>query len=263
MYRVAAIVVHPTCAVSYRVVKRLYRDGLLDKVRLLDARDPRIVLEYRVWSVPWVLVETPLGLVPGATDPVSEDEVAAMVEGGYEPPRDMDVVEAFRDTLVHSSFAGAVALVNDDPGLAVSRELVAAAIRAGFRGDAWDAVERALQRLMSVIGELWRGTRGMVERALGVSFVREYWWVKGGGVKREELVAAVEAGAVRAWLLGKASIGRGGLPWDPRIVAERVEGVERFVVKGAVGLLRKIEREQSEILGDEEYWGLMRERLVA
>ncbi len=263
MYRVAAIAVHPTCAVSYRIVKRLYMDGLLDGVRLLDARDPRVVLEYRVWSVPWVLVETPFGLVPGATDPVSEDEVAAMVEGGYEPPRDLDVIEAFRDALVHSSFAGAVALVNDDPGLVASREFVAAAVRAGFRGDAWDAVERALQRLTAVMGELWKETRSMVERALGVSFVREYWWVRRGGVKREELIAAVEAGAVRAWLVGKASLGRGGLPWDPRVIAERVEGVERFVVKGAVGLLRKVEREQTEILGDEEYWRLLRERLVA
>ena len=259
-HKTLAIVVHPTCAVSYRAVKRLAEEGLLDRVLLLDARDPRVVFEYRVWSVPWVLVETREGLVPSATDPVSEDEIVEMVKGVYERG-DVDPVAAFRDALVHSSFAAAVALVNDDPGIAVSRELVAAAIRAGFDVTPWRLVDESIAEVRDAIRDAWSELRGMVARALGVSFVRELWWSRGGSLDREGLVAAVESGAVRLWLEAKASIGRGGLPWDPRHITEVAELVERFVVRGAVGLLRKIEREQKEILGDDEYWEILRKHL--
>lgn len=250
----AVLVIHPSCPVSRRVVLKLADEGLLDSVELLDARDPRTVFEYGVWSVPWLIVNG----VPTATDPVSEDEVVSLLRGGEVPVR--SPLEAFSDALIHSSFASAVALVNDNPLLVVERGFVSAAVRApATRID----VDRAVQVIMERLPGAWEeGLKDKVARALGVSFVRELYWAR-GGVTREELIEAVKGGAVRLWLLGKASIGRGGLPWRPyRDIATVAEPVERFVERGAVGLIRRVERELKELEGDSRYWKLLEEHLT-
>ncbi len=250
----AILVIHPSCPVSRRVVLKLADEKLLDSVELLDARDPRVVLGYGVWSVPWLVLDG----VPAATDPVSEDEVVALLRGGDVEPR--DPVEAFSDTLIHSSFAAAVSLINDDPTLVVEHGFVSAALRApATRAD----VDRAMQLIVERLpGEWGAGLRDKVARALGVSFVRELYWARGGAT-RDEILEAVERGAVRLWLLGKASLGRGGLPWRPyRVVAEAAEPVERFVKRGVVGLLKKVEREVRELEGDARYWELLEKHLT-
>ncbi|AEM39804.1 hypothetical protein Pyrfu_1951 [Pyrolobus fumarii 1A] len=245
------IVIHPTCASSYRLVKTLAKERLLDRVELVDATDPRTLLRYGAWSVPWVVVNG----VPAATDPVEPEEVAAMIRGEYKPET-REAREAFRDAVIHSAFAASIAFLNDRLDLVVEPGFVSAALRAPYTHV--DA-ERAAQEILANAKELWREIRDMVARALGVSFVRETWWSRGGNLTQDELLKLVDSGAVRLWLVAKASVGRSGLPWDPRVVNERATPIEGFVRRGATGLLRKVEREQKEILGDEEYWRILRD----
>ncbi len=247
------VFIHPTCAASYRLVKYLAEKGKLDSVELVDVSDPRVVIRWGALSVPFVVYEGS----PVAADPLEPREVEEMIEGVYRPVVE-DAIDAVRDALIHSSFAAAVALLNDNPVLGLTRELVAAAIRAPF--SALDP-ERVLQEVYSRRESLWGAWRDMVARALGVSFVRETWWGLGGDLDPDRLRTLVREGAVRVWLLGKASIGRAGLPWDPRRASRAVTLVERFVEKGAVGLLKKIRAEQETILTDEGYWRLLRDRL--
>ncbi len=247
------IFIHPTCAVSYKLVRHLAERGKLDSVELVDVTDPRVVLREGALSVPFVVYEG----VPAATDPLDPREVEEMIEGVYEPSIG-DPLEAVRDALIHSSFAAAVALLHDDPTVGLTRELVAAALRTPFTK--LDP-ERVLQEVYARRLELWKEWRDMVARALGVSFVRELWWSLDGRLDPETLKEHVRRGAVRLWLLAKASIGRSGLPWRPSSMPDAVRSVERFVERGAVGLIRKIEREQKEIMNDEEYWRILRERL--
>ena len=250
----AVLVIHPSCPVSRRVVLRLADEGLLENIELLDARDPRIVFEYGVWSVPWLMING----IPAATDPLQEDEIVAILRGGEVPAR--EPLDAFSDALIHSSLAAAIALINDNPLLVVDRGLVSAALRAPVtHAD----VDRAMQVVIDRLPHVWKeGLKDKVARALGVSFVRELYWAR-GGITREELIEAVKAGAVRIWLLGKASIGRGGLPWRPyRDIMVVAEPIERFVVRGAIGLIKRVEKELKELEEDSRYWKLLEQHLT-
>ena len=247
------IVIHPTCAASYEAVKALAAEGLLGRVELVSAESPSAVFSHRAWSVPWVL----LGDRPAATDPVDPGEVVEIVSGTWQR-RVVDPVEAFMSTVLHSAYAAAVAYLHGGLRPVLDMHLASAAARSPLSG-----VDPA-QVIKEVEGraeELYRGWEDRLMRALGVSFVREAWWASGGALSRDQLRAAAEPEAVGAWLVAKASIGRGGLPPRPLPPRERLEKLAGFVRRGAAGLLSKIRREQETILGDEEYWRILGEAL--
>jgi predicted thioredoxin/glutaredoxin len=249
--------IHPTCATSYHVVKHLARKGLLDRVELTSTANPAgsEVLRRNVWSVPWILVDG----VPAATDPVEPEEAEAIITGSWKPSG-KDPVEAFMETVLHSAYAAAAAYLHDDIAPVLDTDFASAATRAPLSGANPESVISEVRRRGK---ELWEEWRNKVMRALGISFVREYWWASGGSLAREELKQLATPTNVGAWLIAKASIGRSGLPSKPFPRKELVEDMARFVQRGAAGLLSKIRREQEEILNDEEYWRILSEHGLA
>ena len=243
------VYIHPTCAASYEAVKRLAAEGLLDRVRLVSTAAPGPVLRGAVWSVPWVLVRGE----PAATDPVDPGEVVEIAAGTWQR-RIVDPVEAFMSTVLHSAYAAAVAYLHGGLGPVLDEALASAAARSPLSGVEPRSVLEAVRERME---ELYRGWEDALMRALGISFVRETWWATGGSLSRDQLREMATPETVGAWLLAKASIGRGGLPARPLPPRERLEKLAGFVARGAAGLVSKIRREQERILGDEEYWMLL------
>ncbi|MEZ0394596.1 MAG: hypothetical protein ABWK00_06110 [Desulfurococcaceae archaeon] len=243
------IVVHPTCATSYEVLKRLAAKGLLDRVEVTVADSPAMIRR-GVWSVPWILVNG----VPAATDPVTAEEVESIIRGASVSPPG-DVAGAFMDAVLHSSYALSVVALWGSLEPAIDQGLVSAALRAPLTGA---NVAGALSLLREQASELYSKWEDAMARALGVSFVRDAWWASGGSLEPEALESIASPTAIGAWLLARASVGRVGLPPNPlgrgRRAAERIS---EFVVRGARGLLNRVRAEQGKILGDGDYWRLL------
>ncbi|KSW12055.1 hypothetical protein CF15_04555 [Pyrodictium occultum] len=255
-YNKYTLYIHPTCASSYEVVKHLAGKGLLDSVRLVSTAEPAAsqVLGRSVWSVPWLVVDE----VPVATDPVEPAEVEAILLG--EGPLEAgDPVEEFMEAVLHSAYAAAVAYLHGSVKPVADTALISAATRAPLRGL---DVEEVAREVLERADELYAGWEDKIMRALGISFVRELWWAHGGELEKEQVRELATPGNVGLWLVAKASIGRSGLPSRPMPPRERLERLAGFVRRGAAGLLFKVRREQETILGDEEYWKLLGERLA-
>jgi predicted thioredoxin/glutaredoxin len=244
------VLVHPTCASSYEVVRHLAARELLDKVELIVADNPSIGLRHGAWSVPWVIV----GWEPAAADPVTPQEVEAMVRNEI-VSLPGDPVEAFMKTVLYSAYASSVVTVWGSLDPVLDEDLASAAVRAPLTGI---SPNRVLADVRDRAGELYEKWIGMIYRALGVSFVREMWWSTGGSITPEELSEAATPAVVGAWLLAKASLGRVGLPSNPRgRVVEAAKAISGFVARNAKGLINKVKKEQEKILGDKEYWSII------
>ncbi|OWJ54558.1 hypothetical protein Pdsh_05880 [Pyrodictium delaneyi] len=247
--------IHPTCATSYEVVRHLASKGLLDGVKLVSTSQPgaSAVLREAVWSVPWLVVEG----VPVATDPVSPKEVESILLGEG-PLERSDPVQEFMEAVLHSAYAAAVSYLHGSIEPVIDTAFVSAATRAPLRGLDVEEISREIQ---SRAGELYAEWEDKLMRALGISFVRELWWASRGELSKEKLRELASPENVGLWLIAKASIGRNGLPDKPLPDQERLEKLAGFVQRGAAGLLSRIKREQEKILGDEEYWRLLAEKL--
>lgn len=241
------IYVHKTCASSYRLYRELSRRGLLEAVELRPLVSPVDDSGRLIWSVPWLLVNGE----PAGTDPLSVEVVlAALGDAAAEPPR--DVGEAFMEAVLHSALAASIVLVNDSLKPVLDERFVSAVLHAPITGL---NVARAAGEIREREEELLSEWLGKIARAVAISFVREAWWASGGAINDASLAKLVESGGFKTWLLGKASVGRLGLPGDPRDLAEnpRVAEAEEFIVKAAPALIRRVIREQEEVLGDEEW----------
>jgi len=248
--------IHPTCATSYEAVKHLAAKGLLDGIRLVSTAEPAAsgVLRGSVWSVPWLVVES----VPVATDPVAPGEVESILLGEG-PLRRGDPVEEFMEAVLHSAYAAAVSYLHGSIRPVIDTAFISAATRAPLRGL---DVEEVAREVAARADELYREWEDRLMRALGISFVRELWWATRGGVTRERLRELAAPETLGLWLIAKASIGRNGLPDRPLPGPEKLERLASFVARGAAGLLSRVKREQERILGDEEYWRLLQEKLA-
>ena len=251
------VYVHPTCYSSYRLVKGLAEQRLLDRVELVDtSRHPLHALSEGVWSVPWVTVDG----VPVATDPVTVEEVAAIIRGeGLEVS--VDPVEAFMEAVLHSAYATAVALVYGSVKPVVEEGFVSAALRAPLRGLNPSKLAAELAARLEEVPGQWLDK---LVRAAGVSLVRELWWGSQGALTLSEL-RSITPRTVAAWLLAKASVGRVGLPPNPleENIAKIASRIASFVQRGAVGLVNKVRKEWEEIVSDKDYQKLLENRALA
>ncbi len=244
------LLIHPTCASSYEVVKHLEAKGLLGRVELIVADRPDIGLRYGAWSVPWFVV----GWEPAATDPVTPQEAEAMVLGDILSLPE-DPVESFMKAVLHSAYASSLVAVWGSLDPVLDDDLVSAAVRAPFTGI---SPSRVLAEIRDSISELYEKWIEMIYRALGVSFVREVWWSTKGSITPEELSQLAKPAVIGAWLLAKASIGRVGLPSNPYgRVSRAARFISEFVSKNSRGLLNKIKKEQDIILSDKDYWNII------
>ena len=239
------VLVHRSCASSYKLYKELLSRGLLGRVRLVPVRGP----EYGgrlVWSVPWLLYNGE----PAGSDPLDPGVVEAAVEGSrLEPPA--DPVEAFMEAVLHSSAASSLVALNYSLEPVLSEDLAKAALHTPLTGmDPGEVLARVRAEARGLLGE-WSVKIG---RALAVGFVRELWWSRGGSLSPEDVESAVEEDYFRLWLLAKASLGRSGLPSDPRFKPNPiVEEAESFLLRVGPILAERVEREQRELIEDEEW----------
>ncbi|GBF09202.1 conserved hypothetical protein [Aeropyrum pernix] len=243
------IYVHKTCASSYSLFRGLREKGLLERVEIVEAKGPLDEGGRLIWSVPWVLLD---GEVL-AGDPVDPVVIESAVKGSKIDVG--DPVEAFMETILHSSLASSIAVLSRslEPVLDVS--LASAAVRSPLSGlNPRDVLESVEARA----SELYNEWSGKLARALAIGFVRELWWARGGTLDPGGLESIVSSGGFRLWLLAKGSLGRVGLPADPRLVAgyREVGEAEDFLLKTGPALIRRVEREQTGILGDREWMSL-------
>jgi len=242
--------VHKTCASSYSLYRELASRGLLGSVELRPHHSPADEEGRLIWSVPWLTVNGE----PAGTDPLPLEVVEAAVSGSrLAPPR--DPAGKFMEAVLHSAIAASMVLVNETLKPVLDEAFASAALHSPLTGvDPREALAEVASREEELLSE-WMGK---LARAAAISFVREAWWAGGGAVSESTLTRLVESGGFKTWLLGKASVGRLGLPSDPRVVAENrwVAEAENFIVKAAPALIRKVAREQEEILGDQEWMSL-------
>jgi len=90
---------HQSCATSREVILGLSRRGLLERVELMPLDGGIESLRAGVWSVPWLVIDGR----PVATDPVTADEVAEIINGGKVDVG--DPLDAFMNAVLHSSLA--------------------------------------------------------------------------------------------------------------------------------------------------------------
>jgi len=242
------VILHPTCPSSRELVRGLAARGLLERVELLVLDRPAPLGEgVFPWSVPLVVA----GGEPVAMDPVDAGEVEAIVEGGDVSVG--DEAEAFYWATVYSAYASATLLAHGGPGpLLAEPSFLKPALRLPARGA---GVEEARSRLEASTVGLFEGRRlETLARALAIALARYYYWA--GGRDPRVLEGLGEEG-VGAWILAMASVGRAHIPWEPRrpLMAGYIAG---FLSRGARGLLRKVEREHLEVMGDEEYLSILR-----
>ncbi len=236
------IVYHPTCATSHRVIKALLENELIDKVNLESIETPLPSITSGIWSVPWILVDGD----PVATDPVEPDEVVALVRDGKPLEARGDPYEMLAEAILHSAFASAHVITASSLKPVLTGSFARAALRSRYTGYTLESLDPAR------LEELYAEWRGKFARALAFSFVRELWWSSQGSIEAET-VKSIPLEAFAAWVIGKASVGRIGIPVKPQPDMGALEEGYNMLVKGASRLIARIEIEQETILADEEY----------
>ncbi|MCI4435896.1 MAG: hypothetical protein JHC33_03690 [Ignisphaera sp.] len=238
------MLIHPTCGPSYRLVKDLGGRGLLDKVRIIVADEPRYALSYGVFSVPWVTLN---GV------PVDAKEVDALITGSGLGSR--DPVEAVKKTILYSNYLSSVVALWGSVDPILTREVVAVATRAYVTGANVDDVLKIVSEKRE---ELYKELEEPLVKALAVGFVRELFWASSAELDEEKLKAVTTPITVRLWLIAKASVGRVGIPSKPWATAREVsQRISDYVQRNASIILARVREEYTKIVSDEEYWSII------
>ncbi len=240
------VYVHATCYSSYSLIKYLVERRLASSIDIIDVSRASDLSDIAL-SVPWVKI----GSSVAAADPVTGEEVEAMIKGSYRPSIG-DPLGSFIETLLSSSYASSLAFLHGDLAYAAFKELAEASLRVPFTG--LDVAE--------VIGAVKVNGRSLYEdleiklaKVIAVNYVRDLYWASKGLLREEELKRRVDEISILAWLIAKAGVGRVGLPSNPAMTANR-EGVELVLsILEAEGgrILDKVRREQETILNDPLY----------
>lgn len=239
------LVFHPTCYSSFLVVKHLYKEGLIDRVHLVNSsKTTGHAGTGLVWSVPWITVDG----IPAGTDPISGEEVALMVKGGFRGG-EVDPVKRFMEAVPASAYASALLALHMSIEPLMDRGFISAITRSPFTGlPPSDAMKEILDNKDYVLEELLP----RASRALAVNMARDLWW---SGLDKPEPPSREFVGS---WLIAKAGIGRVGLPSKPLLERHRgVEALIEILESEFERLLFRVAREQRAILGDREYWALL------
>jgi len=240
------VYVHASCYSSYSLIKYLIEKRLTSEVDIVDvSRAPDI--DGVILSVPWIRIDSSVV----AADPVSGEEVEAMIRGSYMPSIE-DPLESFIQTLLASSYASSIAFLHGDLGYAAFRELAEASLRAPFTG--LDVTE-LLKTIKRNGRSLYEGLELKLARVITINYIRDLYWANGGLLGEEELRRRSDETSILTWLIAKASIGRVGLPGNPILLANRegVKLVSRILESEGQKIMVHVDREQRIIFGDTSY----------
>jgi len=239
------IIIHPTCATSYKIIKYLKAKGILDKVEVLNSDSPATTFKYNVWSVPWILLDGE----PVATDPIEPEELYSIINA-IKINMNWNPTDKFMETILHSAYASSITLLHDSIKPVMDEDLIKAALRT--------RITRLTREEIKVTRELYISWKDKLARALAISFIRELWWATQGNPP-ETLTKRELDTLIPIWLISKASIGRAGLPNNPAKTLHTTKPIIDFIQKTYKNLLKKIQREQETIYTDKEYWKTLNE----
>ncbi|MCC6041667.1 MAG: hypothetical protein LM554_00760 [Desulfurococcaceae archaeon] len=245
------VLIHPTCLSSYRLIKKLIEKNTISRVKLVSMENLFQIINYKAWSVPWIIVDGQAA----ATDPVEYPELEAIIENRELVVR--DPLEAFKNTIIHSGYLSSIVALWGSINPILNNEVISVAIREPITKI---NVEYVKERIVEKKEEIYREIIDVVYRTLGIAFVRELLWASRGELTEDDLTKYVDPLIVKTWLIAKASIGRIGLPRDPwNRGSESAEAISNFISRSARGILNKVRREYEEITSDEDYWRVIRE----
>ena len=244
------MLIHPTCSSSYSLVKKLIEENTISRVKLVSMENPFQIINYKAWSVPWVIVDGQAV----AADPIEYPELEAIIENRELVIR--DPLEAFKNTIIHSGYLSSIVALWGSINPVLNNEVISVAIREPITKI---NVEYVRERIVEKKEEIYRETIDVAHRTLGVAFVRELLWASRGELTEDDLIKYINPLIVKTWLIAKASIGRIGLPRDPwSRGSESAEAISNFISRSARGILNKVRREYEEITSDQEYWMVIR-----
>ncbi|MEB3860467.1 MAG: hypothetical protein LRS43_04580 [Desulfurococcales archaeon] len=245
-----SVYIHPTCMSSYRLVRGLNLKGLLGKVSLRNTSRGLDIMREVVVSIPWITYRG----TPAATDPVSVEEVESILAKGRVNV-EQKPMELFVKAVQSSSFVASQVLLHRDVSIALNRHFIEAALRSRVGGPSPETIVHELRESSQ---EVYESIEPLLARSLAYSYVREIMWARGldsidpSSIARKELVGA--------WLMAKASLGRVFLPNKP-IIAQHtgIESIVGLLLDRGEYIVKSVREEQETIMGDTEYWRLLRE----
>ncbi len=248
--------VHPTCASSYRIVKYLMSTGKLGEVKIVNvSSDILATFKLGIFSVPFLFVEGE----PIAADPLEPELVRKFVEGGdvaeFAPKNLSEAYSRLVKSILSSSYVLIYTLVHGKPDLVTGSRFFDVASRLTLaRGLSRDELMDLVRRNWSeLLGELRR--RG--SKIIAANLLRELYWSSGS--LSGELIRSLSDYVISAWLIGKVSIGRAGIPVGKELsrVRELARTVLEVLLERGSELISKVVEEQRKIESDRYYLGLL------
>lgn len=237
---------HPSCLSSKRLIMTLHREGLLTRVRFIDVSNVAGsgAMRFEVWSVPWLVYDGRAA----AMDPIKPEEMLGIIERGEaDVPRHVET--AFVRAVLHSSYASACVYLHGSLEPVLSESLASAAVRHPFGGPSpGEVLERVRRAGPDLLEDLME--RSLI--TLGAAYLRAVFWTGDSDARPPD------EGEVARWLLASVSIGRVGLPRRPIPDPGRVRRLAQHIRDDFSSLLERVSKEQEEVLGDEEYWSVLR-----
>lgn len=242
-----SIVVHHTCASSWKLFRGLRERGL--RVELAPAELSH--LRGMVLGIPAVFLDDRLMLY----DPVTADDVEALIRGtaGGELSEQEAISNFVTGVIYNQALLSLAVLHKSFKPILADRELVEVLTRARFKGRP-DVAERARKTLLEQDRRIFDENRERMLKALAYGLVRELYWL---GLPLDD----ADERLVSAWLLAKATVGRIGLQYprpgvDPAVSTAVVQTLRE---RGA-DYLKRIEEEQRAIASDQEFMALFAPR---
>ncbi len=247
------ILIHPTCYTSYRLLKKVNEEKLLDKIKLVDiAANPHIALKYGILSAPAIIIDEKLvyagpidldkavELLRGNTDSIKKDNISVN-----------DIVKAVADSFALSS----IVLIH---GLDVAlsfRETIKASIGIVDDSDLDSRIHELLSKTELVAKAYAKATRNVA-----YNVVRILYWTYGKRLSSlRDLEEFLSLDHLALLLEAFTILGRIGLKHLRRKnLVEKARGVYKYLTENFSTIRSRVFEEQDQIIFDDEYMDLLR-----
>lgn len=263
-FRMLKIYYHPTCITSYKLLRRLYDEGFLDEVDLIDTSlEVGDALSKEIFSVPWIEDMSGNILLAG---PVNIDIIVNWIDKGAitfigDATKEI-LFRNFINGLVDSQAASTLAVVHWSLRPLMTTKFLEATTWANIYRGGIELLEKLrmdiLEREENILRELFKNK---LRATLSIGFMRELYWAYGGILP--ERLENISPPHIALWMLSKASIGRVGLPF-PTIREDfflRILEIYDWLAKNYIFTINYIKKEQKTITSDEDLWIKIKKKL--
>ncbi len=247
------ILIHPTCYTSYRLLKRVNEEKLLDKIKLIDvAAYPHIALKYGILSVPAIIIDDK----PMYAGPIDLGKAVELLRGNIDSiKKDKVNVDDIVRAIVDSFALSSIVLVH---GLNVAlnfRETIKASIGIVDNSE----LNNRIQELLSNT-ELIAKVHAKAARNVAYNVVRILYWTYGRRLSSlRDLEEFLSLDHLALLLEAFTILGRVGLKHLRRKnIVERTRSVYKYLIENFSTIRSRVFEEQDQIIFDDEYIDLLR-----